>query len=140
MTLDERQLRALVEQGLSDPAIGQATGLSGRTIMRHRHRLGIGTQWAPPLPPHGTARRYGNPHKCRCRACCEANTDAQRDWRQAQQRVTRAAANYGRAWTPAEDAALRDAPAELTTAALARALGRSYDATRKRRERVRQAV
>jgi transposase len=131
------QLRQLAAQGLSDPEIADRLRVSARTVLRHRHRLGIGSAWKPPLPPHGTARRYGNPHRCRCRACCEANTDAQRVWREQQQRATRQAVNYGEPWTDAEDAALRDAPPELTTAQLARDLGRSYDATRKRRERLR---
>jgi hypothetical protein len=112
--------------------------VSARTILRHRHRLGLGSEWVPPKPPHGTPSRYAKPHSCRCRECTRANTDAQREWRRAQQRVTQQAANYGEPWTEGEDIALREAPDEMTTAALARELGRSYDATRKRRERLRR--
>jgi hypothetical protein len=137
VTPDE-QLRQLASEGLSDPEIAELMHVSARTVLRHRHRLGIGSEWKPPLPPHGTERRYGKPHGCRCRACTDANTDAQRQWREAQQRATRDARNYGEPWSASEDAQLRDAPAHITTAALARELGRSYDATRKRRERLRQ--
>jgi hypothetical protein len=135
MTPDE-QLRELVELGLSDPAIAARMGLSARTVLRRRHRLGIGSVWQPPKPPHGTPGRYGVPHRCRCRACTTANTEAQRAWREAQQRATLPhARNATDPWTPEEDAQLLDADA--TTAALARQLGRSYDATRKRRDRLR---
>lgn len=131
------QLRELVELGLSDPAIADKLGLSARTILRRRHALGLGSQWAPPLPPHGTERRYGKPHKCRCRPCTDANTRAMQEWRDAQQRVTLPhARRAGDPWTAAEDEQLL--AADRSTAALARELGRSYDATRKRRERLRQ--
>lgn len=131
------QLRELVAAGLSDPAIAARLGISARTVLRRRHRLGIGSAWKPPLPPHGTARRYGNPHRCRCRACREANTAEHREWAAAQQRVTRGASNAGSPWTDAEDATIRAASPDVSTAALARELGRSYDATRKRRDRLR---
>jgi hypothetical protein len=137
VTPDE-QLRQLVELGLSDPAIAERMRLSARTILRRRHRLGIGTQWAPPKPPHGTTTRYGKPHSCRCRACTDANTEAMRAWRDAQQRVTAPHARNGtEPWTAEDDAQLL--ASELSTAALARQLGRSYDATRKRRDRLRTA-
>lgn len=130
------ELRALVAQGLSDPAIAARLNVTARTILRRRHALGIGTQWQPPLPPHGTVTRYGKPHKCRCRACTKANTEAQRDYRATMQGVTVPTAHATqRPWTPQEDAQLMDST--LSTAALARALGRSWDATRKRRERLR---
>lgn len=133
---NDDKLRELVAEGLSDPAIAAQLGLSARTILRRRHALGIGSEWAPPLPPHGTARRYGRPHKCRCRSCTKANTEAVREWRDAMQRVTTPhARKSAEPWTPADDQLLLDN--ELSTAALARELGRSYDATRKRRERLR---
>lgn len=136
MTPDE-QLRELAGQGLSDPAIAKRMNVSARTILRRRHRLGIGSEWKPPLPPHGTARRYGAPHGCRCRQCNEANTQQAREWRAAQQRATEAhAVRVGEPWTADEDRQLL--AADATTAALARKLGRSYDATRKRRDRLRQ--
>lgn len=132
----EQQLRELAAQGLSDPTIARRMGISARTVLRRRHRLGIGSEWTPPLAPHGTATRYGAPSNCRCLACTRANTEQQREWREAQQRATlphaRKAADP---WTPDEDAQLL--AADTTTAALARKLGRSYDATRKRRDRLR---
>lgn len=137
MTPDE-QLRELAAAGMSDPAIAARLGISARTVLRRRHRLGIGSEWQPPLPPHGTTTRYGKPHKCRCSACIRANTEAMRAWREAQQRVTLPHARNGsEPWTPAEDELLRNT--RLSTAALARQLGRSYDATRKRRDRLRNA-
>lgn len=133
---DADQLRQLAAAGMSDPDIAARLGVSPRTVLRRRHALGIGSEWAPPLPPHGTARRYGNPHKCRCRQCTDAATEEHRAWRAAQRRVTAPlAARSGRSWTPEEDALIR--ASDRTTAALARQLGRSYDATRKRRDRLR---
>lgn len=135
----ETRLRELVAQGLSDPAIAPQLGVSARTVLRWRHALGIGSEWVPPLPPHGTATRYQRPHRCRCVACRAANTAAMVEWREAQQRVTAPMARRStEPWTAAEDAQLLDS--DLTVAALARNLGRSYDATRKRRERLRNGT
>lgn len=133
----EQRLRQLAGQGMSDPEIAREFGVSARTVLRRRHALGIGSEWKPPLPPHGTSRRYDPPHKCRCRQCTDANTAEQREWRQAQKRATEPhASRLGEPWTADEDRQLL--AADATTAALARKLGRSYDATRKRRDRLRQ--
>lgn len=136
MSADD-QLRELAAQGMSDPAIAERMGLSPRTVLRRRHTLGIGSTWSPPLPPHGTTTRYGKPHSCRCRSCLDANTAAMREWREAQQRVTVPhARKSSEPWTVDEDALLMGS--DLSVAALARKLGRSYDATRKRRDRLRR--
>lgn len=138
MTARDERVRELAEQGMSDPAIARELGVSARTILRDRHRLGIGSEWMPTKPPHGTTTRYGAPHGCRCRECTRANSADHRAWREAHKRVTVASDNAGQPWTEAEDKWLTEAPPSSTTAALARQLGRSYDATRKRRDKLRQ--
>lgn len=117
------QLVELVELGLSDAAIGDALGLSARTILRHRGRLGLASQWAPELAECGTVGAYAR--GCRCEECRAANVEASRQHRALSNAQTPGPRSRA-PWTPAEDAELLNG--EGTLVARARRIGRSYNA------------
>jgi hypothetical protein len=119
-------LATLVARGLSDPAIGDALGVSSRTVLRWRRREGLASQWRPPVPPHGSIVRYRPPHRCRCVPCRHANVEAMTAYRAQAQAITAPSATRGyRPWTPEEDAVVLGPGG---TAAKAVQLGRTYNA------------
>lgn len=124
-TIDTDALVNLVEAGWSDARIGDRLGVSSRTVLRWRGRLGLASRWTPEIPPHGNLSRYRR--GCRCSVCSGANVSAAAEWRQTYQTSTRPTATRHRArWTPQDDALLLEHPGSIASAA--RALGRTYAA------------
>lgn len=69
----EEAVRRLHAQGLNDRPIAVQLGISDRTVLRIRHRLGLPPlKLQHPLPEHGTASRYRL--GCHCQPCRAANT------------------------------------------------------------------
>lgn len=127
--LDAEQVAELVDAGWSDRRIADRLGVSARTVLRWRGRLGLASRWTPEVPPHGNVSRYRR--GCRCSACASANVAAAAEWRQTYQTSTRPTATRHRArWTPQEDTYLLEHPG--TVAGAARALGRTYQACAER--------
>lgn len=125
-------LARLAGAGLSDPEIAQRLGVSARTVLRHRKAQGIPSQRTPLQPSHGTLGRYRQ--GCHEACCRPANADAARALREAYNRATMPR-RIGVRWTPAEDAQLLEGTGSLISRA--RALGRSYDAARRRLDQLR---
>lgn len=124
-------LEAMVNAGMSDPAIAASLGVSARTVLRWRIRDGLASQWQPPVPEHGTMVRYRPPYGCRCDACRRANAASQTTYRNQAQAVTRPTAIRGhRPWTPEEDAVVMGPGGN---AAKALQLGRTHNAVVQRR-------
>lgn len=121
----------LTAQGLSDREVGEALGVSARTVFRRRKAWGI-----PPIPPaeqvHGTRGAYAR--GCRCDDCRAAWRVHQREYRSGATQLTMAAARYGEPWTPEEDRLVLELGMSV---AAALAVGRTYQATCARVRRLR---
>ena len=127
--IDAEQVAELVDAGWSDRRIADRLGVSSRTVLRWRGRLGLASRWTPEIPPHGNVSRYRR--DCRCSACVAANVSATAEWRRTYQTSTRPTAVRHRArWTPQDDAFLLEHTG--TVAGAARALGRTYAACNER--------
>lgn len=125
------KLREMAATGYSDAEMGEAFGVTSRTILRWRKAARIPSGWVPPEPAptqHGTPNAYRR-RKCRCTPCIRANRRAQGDFLDRVQRETgRNAVHHGEPWTPADDAVVRMRPP--LEAALD--LGRTYAAVTQR--------
>lgn len=130
-----------VEQGLSDSQIAARLGVSSRTVLRWRQRLGLASTWVAHVPGHGTKSRYRGTARvrpCRCAKCRRANAQEQLRYVADAQRRTALATRWATPWTPEDDATLLDASlgALVDRAAL---LGRTYRAAHLRLYRLREA-
>lgn len=67
-----------VAMGQSDPEIADYCGVSPRTVLRWRKRLGLPSRWTPPMPEHGTPGRYQR--GCTCDECRADHAAYQRDY------------------------------------------------------------
>lgn len=126
--IDEHAFRtAVIEDGLTDPELADRFGVSSRTVLRWRQRLGLSSPWRDSLPAHGTITRYRPPYTCRCAECRRALAAARKRYVRSAQRRTPPGHAHGLPWTPEEDAVLMDSTLG-TLVARARRLGRTYNA------------
>lgn len=139
--LTPEALLEAVEQGLSDSQIAARLGVSDRTVLRWRQRLGIASTWTAHVPDHGTMGRYkgtASVKPCRCTRCRRANSQEAAKYRSDAQRRTALATRWSTPWTPEDDATLLDASLG-TLVERAALLGRTYVAAHLRLHRLREA-
>lgn len=74
-----------VDMGMSDPEIADYAGVSPRTVLRWRTRLGLPSRWAPERAEHGTDARYHS--GCRCTPCRADHAAYQSSWEAAYRRA-----------------------------------------------------
>lgn len=74
-----------VSMGQSDPEIADYAGVSPRTVLRWRTKLGLPSRWVPERAEHGTDARYHS--GCRCTPCRAAHAAEQRAWSRAYARA-----------------------------------------------------
>lgn len=128
----EPDLQSMVAAGMSDPAIARALGVSSRTVLRRRIRLGLPSKWQPELAPHGTRAAY---HRgCRCDPCKAANAAAQREYVEQLAGRVPTTDRARRPWTAEEDAVLLAGDGTLAQRAMR--LGRTYAAAKRRLDRL----
>lgn len=112
-----------VAAGLSDPAIADKLGVSERTVLRWRGRLGLESQWSPATAPHGTTARY---RRCKCDECRAANNRAHVDY-MSRKRDERPAPNAYAPWSQDDELVLLDDTRGSITVRAA-LVGRTYGA------------
>lgn len=122
---------ALADPTLTNAEIARLYGVTDRTVIRWRARMGMPSTWAPTPPEHGTLGRYRA--GCRCSSCRAVNARRVRDEFAAKQAITaRRAARTYQPWMTWEDDRLR--AVGPTRAALD--LGRTYSACVQRARRL----